>query len=40
MGIKNGKIEIKDKEPEKFEEWLGHLEREKWPKAWEEFWKD
>lgn len=39
MGIKNGKIEMKDREPEKFQEWLGFLEREKWPKAWKEFWK-
>ncbi|KAH7113132.1 hypothetical protein B0J13DRAFT_657304 [Dactylonectria estremocensis] len=26
-------------EPEEFREWLGRLEREKWPRAWEEFWK-
>ncbi|RKK67718.1 hypothetical protein BFJ69_g14243 [Fusarium oxysporum] len=39
MGIKDGKIEMKDEEPEEFREWLGRLEREKWPRAWQEFWK-
>ncbi|SCO88932.1 uncharacterized protein FRV6_13060 [Fusarium oxysporum] len=39
LGIKDGKVELKDKEPEKFQEWLARLEREKWPKAWNEYWK-
>ncbi|QKD46411.2 uncharacterized protein FOBCDRAFT_234849 [Fusarium oxysporum Fo47] len=39
MGIKNGKIEMKDEEPEEFREWLGRPEREKWPRAWQEFWE-
>ncbi|KAM6516781.1 hypothetical protein FSOLCH5_007723 [Fusarium solani] len=39
LGIKDGKIEMEDQDPEEFQEWLGRLEREKWPRAWEEFWK-
>jgi hypothetical protein len=39
MGVKDGNIEMKDKEPEKFQDWLERLEKEKWPEAWEEFWK-
>ncbi|KAH7142803.1 hypothetical protein B0J13DRAFT_445006 [Dactylonectria estremocensis] len=39
MGIKDGKIEMKYEEPEAFREWLRRLERERWPRAWEDFWK-
>ncbi|RGP64446.1 vegetative incompatibility het-e-1 [Fusarium longipes] len=39
MGIKDGKIVIQGEEPVKFQDWLGLLEKSKWPKAWEEFWK-
>jgi len=36
--MKKGVIRI-GKEEIEFKEWLRTLEEERWPKAWEEFWK-
>ena len=37
-GVKNGVIRIGEEEIE-FKEWLRSLKEERWPKAWENFWK-
>ncbi|KAF2230805.1 hypothetical protein EV356DRAFT_519320 [Viridothelium virens] len=37
-GVKNGVIRIGEEEIE-FKEWLQSLKEERWPKAWENFWK-
>ena len=39
LGIKNGKIMIKGRDPVEFSKWLEELKDVKWPKAWEEFWR-
>jgi hypothetical protein len=37
-GVKNGVIRIGEEETP-FQEWLDRLKGERWPKAWENFWK-
>ncbi|CAK4017686.1 glyoxalase bleomycin resistance dioxygenase [Lecanosticta acicola] len=37
-GVKNGVIRIGEEEVE-FKEWLRLLKEERWPKAWEDFWR-
>jgi hypothetical protein len=38
-GVKSGIIRI-DKERTPFKEWLSGLKDERWPQAWETFWKN
>jgi len=37
--VKNGIVRVGEKE-ELFTEWLGGLRDERWPKAWENFWRN
>lgn len=37
-GIKNGMVIIEGREPFAFKDWLIELKKEKWPRAWENFW--
>jgi hypothetical protein len=39
-GVKNGIIKIENEDPIPFKDWLQGLKDERWPAAWERFWKN